>query len=267
MDRYLLPKPGSVWFDSRTLMLPAIYNWKAVGRREAFNNPPSDFPQSFMSAQRDEPICLNLDGRLRISACAGLIISTCDGPKMVLGQFDAGHPKMAGLLTVPGGAVEPTDKSILAAAVREAFEEVMFLENGKVMRGHRADQISVTGLTAAQWQIEANAKQLKAQFSEYGLEIAETEQLKLPYLVHGVAVDIFPENDSLEICYFLTLEGYRSSTMNLVDGEILPNGKRRDMPVYLLGPDDGLPGPATPKTERFFETFRILVNNEAFSQD
>lgn len=272
MAKYLLPSPGSVWYEPGMLCIPTLSQFESIERERAFNNPPSGFPGSFDPAKKRA--CLNPDGRLRISACAALILTNgIEPPSILLGQFDAGHPKMPGLMSVPGGAVDCDDRSLLAACVRELFEEIAHRPSDHtldVYHTSRCEEIR-SGIQAAEPHLHAFAAKQQYQLSRsFGLNV---EMLRTKHEEGLIFVNpalgvhrekpfyagVFPENDSLEICLYLRADLRLTPAREWVDSELLPNGMARNMPVHAISCEDTLPKNVTPKTRYFFELFQKLV--------
>ncbi len=273
MAEYLLPSPGSVWYepDCRMLCIPTLSQFESLPRDKAFNHAPSAFPESFTQAKHK--VCLNPDGCLRISACAALIInSSYFPPRILLGQFDTGHPKMPGLMSVPGGAVDGNDSSLLAACVRELFEEIAHSPSDRTLDVFHTSLVPEVklGIQAAEPHLHAFAKYKGYQLSRrFGLDV-EMLTVKHTGLVFinpalGVHAEkpfyagVFPENDSLEICLYLQADLRLTPARLWVDSELLPNGVARNMPVRAISCNATLPETVTPKTRYFFEVFKELV--------
>ncbi len=278
MAKYLLPGPGTIWFDPEIGMLniPTLSQYTSVERERAFNNPPSAFPESF--TQAEHKVCLNPDGYLRISACAALIISGLDGPpSILLGQFDTGHPQMPGLISVPGGAADSHDDSLIAACVRELFEEIAHKPSNRTLDVfHTSMSTEVkSGIQAAEPHLHAFARQEGYQLSRgFGLDVQMLTTKHVEGLIFvnpalGVHREkpfyagVFAENDSLEICLYLWVDLRLTPAREWIDSELLPNGVARNMPVHAIPCTSTLPANVTPKTRYFFELFQKLVRSGA----
>jgi 8-oxo-dGTP pyrophosphatase MutT (NUDIX family) len=88
--------------------------------------PPELMPVALASTGDDVPRLPRFpDGERREAAVLMLFYPAADGEAhLVLTQRSPGEHRHAGQISLPGGAIDPDDASIEAAALREAFEEI-----------------------------------------------------------------------------------------------------------------------------------------------